>query len=1464
MSCKAIELKEAIGSSKFENRKAFNKYKKDIDRLKSLLTPVEVASDKPTPLYDSLPAPKEGVKTMTYAGVGSRETPIEIQQQMYLAAKELDRMGYTLRSGGALGADKAFEGAPQPWKKKDGTVAGTKEFTKSKAEVDEWSKYSNQYNSKTGRLKNKEIYTVKDANDTTREIAKEIHPASDRLSDYVLDLQARNTFQIFGKDLDTPVDFVLTWTPKGEFSGDTAQAMRLAIGKGIPVINMAKEGWQKELRDLVGPREVQYETTPTEDKFNKDYKDNIDKTIEKIQEESGNQEDLIFGSDIKFVADSEGKGGEEMVLDMMNNPQALHELASEIADLDKENGFVNKNEKLLLSLINNMTDTLAVVTPKIYASVNREAARNGGMIQKIGGITQLTMSFGPGHGNRTGLEVLTEELIHAVTLLGLDLSDPRMAKILREMEEIRETFFKEFSPAKLAKFMPDQTTAKEDAQELWNYLSGLDTKGNASDKINGLGEFMAKAVSNPYVMRALTQTKTSKAEFEGDTLAAKVVKALQKLFRTMMAKISKEPKTNDADRMVWFVDRLATINRHALDRKKDGVWTRIARKMNKANDSVAQKMDSIRSKLEEKDLPVLKKGDSKLASLFYFGKLIPMTFYSDKARNTFGSALTRMGVSASGTLRRLVKDIIDQDDFSNTVEALGMARQNVDREIMLHEKSHIADLQAAFGRDLTEQEKRIVVTMSRLDAPALMDLGLEDGNSIESLFNKDGAKLDKAIEELEAKIRKGKKETVSRYYSKMSEMLGRYLVTGQGNKAMVKNAYGIANMVQFTDPRSRKADKQLVKDIDALASLYAIKHLNVRQRQEIKKFVTSAENKDGVKVVGVLLASNKKFAEENLFTRDDMYLATKGHLAEVMPDGITQTVRPVSMQKELEKQGYKLEAKLPHRYTVLGKEEEMAVYTSKVDIQNRIHSSGFKYVNTMREGHTMGEQYRLQVVGDPSDVIREAVRKEREEVLRITNEIMNGTYVEKEEDTSMSPVLNEKGEIVDFTYTLTHEFKKEHLGAVEDPHRVLAKTIRNIVDTVEGKKHNTKLVRVLKEHMSQFVKDEDLIKAGGEHVTNKKTRKSYTLVSSKSTNKKIRELWFALDREVRKEFAEEVGPDGKVVKPEGIYVRDTEILDVLGDREMSLANNFLADKLSPQARYNIKLAEEIWKNVVALAKTAVIIKMPFVLIDTIISNTAIILMNWHNPKRVMELQMEGVSEINKYMRLHKELISLEAKQRAGVADQNEIAKINRIKERMNNSPMKPLVDAGFFTQILEETEIQEQQGKIVEDWLGDKMKNMPGFIKTGADWLFLTDRNIYHKFMYTFTQYSDLAARYASYHLMKEEGKSEKEIQKYLRNAFINYNKPDSALIEWANQMGLVMFTKYYIRIQRFLLTTARDNPLKLGVALGADEILNDYPDVTDSSIMNKGLDSVFYFPWQHAITAATPGALIFADNVTS
>lgn len=156
-----------------------------------------------------------------YAGIGSRETPIGILALMEILAFRLAEQGHTLRSGGAPGADQAFE--------KGCDAAGGK-----KAIFIPWNGFQNR----NARI---EVGVLAGVEARALELASELHPNWAACSDAARKLHARNCYQILGSGLDSPVSDVVCWTPNGSGKGGTGQALRLARRLGIPIWDLGNQ-----------------------------------------------------------------------------------------------------------------------------------------------------------------------------------------------------------------------------------------------------------------------------------------------------------------------------------------------------------------------------------------------------------------------------------------------------------------------------------------------------------------------------------------------------------------------------------------------------------------------------------------------------------------------------------------------------------------------------------------------------------------------------------------------------------------------------------------------------------------------------------------------------------------------------------------------------------------------------------------------------------------------------------------------------------------------------------------------------------------------------------------------------------------------------------------------------------------------------------------------------------------------
>lgn len=164
-----------------------------------------------------------------YAGIGSRKTPPEVCAAFANLAGRLGQAGWTLRSGRAEGADSAFEagaravrGSCEIFLPNEHNYKTMEQITREHPEPWNQTSYIDEV---TGSVLGCKI------------IARLLHPNGKNLNPKALELHARNTYQIIGQNLNSPVQFVACWTEGGRGEGGTGQALRLAKMLNIHIID---------------------------------------------------------------------------------------------------------------------------------------------------------------------------------------------------------------------------------------------------------------------------------------------------------------------------------------------------------------------------------------------------------------------------------------------------------------------------------------------------------------------------------------------------------------------------------------------------------------------------------------------------------------------------------------------------------------------------------------------------------------------------------------------------------------------------------------------------------------------------------------------------------------------------------------------------------------------------------------------------------------------------------------------------------------------------------------------------------------------------------------------------------------------------------------------------------------------------------------------------------------------------
>lgn len=188
--------------------------------------------------------------TKYYAGIGSRNTPDHIQNIMTRLATKLEQEGWILRSGGAEGADSAFERGvmrPQanaeiylPWYKFPAKPKDPRVQPRIAGSQPQFINYQTLPTAQAARQ------TVPIYNDSY--VGRQ---------DWWFDLMARNAMQILGSDLNTPSKMVIAYTPNAAKgwkndptdiykrrrepgSGGTGHALRIAEARPeIEIRNLA-------------------------------------------------------------------------------------------------------------------------------------------------------------------------------------------------------------------------------------------------------------------------------------------------------------------------------------------------------------------------------------------------------------------------------------------------------------------------------------------------------------------------------------------------------------------------------------------------------------------------------------------------------------------------------------------------------------------------------------------------------------------------------------------------------------------------------------------------------------------------------------------------------------------------------------------------------------------------------------------------------------------------------------------------------------------------------------------------------------------------------------------------------------------------------------------------------------------------------------------------------------------------
>jgi hypothetical protein len=207
-------------------------------------------------------------------------------------------------------------------------------------------------------------------------------------------------------------------------------------------------------------------------------------------------------------------------------------------------------------------------------------------------------------------------------------------------------------------------------------------------------------------------------------------------------------------------------------------------------------------------------------------------------------------------------------------------------------------------------------------------------------------------------------------------------------------------------------------------------------------------------------------------------------------------------------------------------------------------------------------------------------------------------------------------------------------------------------------------------------------------------------------------------------------------------------------------------------------------------------------------------------------QKDAVLALTQFMKQNKRKMILERQlKNVGLSKALKTkyqGELNQLEFDIARNPIKPLIDEGMLNSIVEDVSLDDDtfstRSKIA-DWVEGKTEKIPGPLKEAYKWVQLTRDTSAYQFLDKTTRYSDFVARYAMYEWYLEKGnyytttsatvknKVRNEALQTVMETFVQYDPPTSRELQYLNDIGLWMFTKYGIRIQKTLYKLLRDKP---------------------------------------------------------
>lgn len=174
---------------------------------------------------------------------------------------------------------------------------------------------------------------------------------------------------------------------------------------------------------------------------------------------------------------------------------------------------------------------------------------------------------------------------------------------------------------------------------------------------------------------------------------------------------------------------------------------------------------------------------------------------------------------------------------------------------------------------------------------------------------------------------------------------------------------------------------------------------------------------------------------------------------------------------------------------------------------------------------------------------------------------------------------------------------------------------------------------------------------------------------------------------------------------------------------------------------------------------------------------------------------------------------------------------------MEKHPLNVYFKQGLMSSIVEgvETRDKDTYGSIWEEEFDKAVdRYVPEKVKYDVNFFMMNKGSPLHNMMAHATQFSDFSAKIILIEHLKKQGMSEKQAIAEAQDTFINFDIPTGAKMDYANRMGLFMFTKFFIRFQKAMIRALGKTPASTLLQHTLVEQFTNEAGILDPFVLNR------------------------------